>query len=120
MYQQFQGRAKAFADLALAVSIISTFVRVQQHGWAQTQSDVIRMLFYWIAFTGIDAICGWIAYKLEPREKRFPVFLLLAQRFVYRQIMYSVVVRAVAAAVRGPWVGWGKLERSGRVATPQG
>jgi len=107
-------------DLALAVSIVSTFVRVQQHGWAQTQSDVIRMLFYWIAFTSIDAICGWIAYKLEPREKRFPVFLLLAQRFVYRQIMYSVVVRAVAAAVRGPWVGWGKLERSGRVATPQG
>jgi len=106
-------------DLALAVSIVSTFVRVQQHGWAQTQSDVIRMLFYWVAFTGIDAICGWIAYKLEPREKRFPVFLLLAQRFVYRQIMYSVVVRAVAAAVRGPWVGWGKLERSGRVATPQ-
>ena len=107
-------------DLALAVSVVSTFVRVQQHGWAQTQSDVIRMLFYWIAFTGIDAICGWIAYKLEPREKRFPVFLLLAQRFVYRQIMYSVVVRAVAAAVRGPWVGWGKLERSGRVASPQG
>jgi len=106
-------------DLALAVSVVSTFVRVQQHGWAQTQSDVIRMLFYWVAFTGIDAICGWIAYKLEPREKRFPVFLLLAQRFVYRQIMYSVVVRAVAAAVRGPWVGWGKLERSGRVATPQ-
>ena len=106
-------------DLALAVSIVSTFVRVQQHGWAQTQSDVIRMLFYWIAFTGIDAICGWIAYKLEPREKRFPVFLLLAQRFVYRQIMYSVVVRAVTAAVRGPWVGWGKLERSGRVASPQ-
>ena len=106
-------------DLALAVSIVSSFVRVQQHGWAQTQSDVIRMLFYWVAFTGIDAICGWIAYKLEPREKRFPVFLLLAQRFVYRQIMYSVVVRAVAAAVRGPWVGWGKLERSGRVATPQ-
>jgi len=106
-------------DLALAVSIISTIVRVQQHGWAQTQSDVIRMLFYWIGFTGIDAICGWIAYKLEPREKHFPVFLLLAQRFVYRQIMYSVVVRAVTAAVRGPWVGWGKLERSGRVASPQ-
>jgi len=106
-------------DLALAVSIISTIVRVQQHGWAQTQSDVIRMGFYWIIFTGVDAICGWIAYKLEPREKRFPLFLLLAQRFIYRQIMYSVVVRAVAAAVRGPWVGWGKLERSGRVATPQ-
>lgn len=106
-------------DLALGVSIVATILRVQQHGWAQTQSDVLHMGAYWIAFTGIDAICGWIAYRLEPRETRFPLFLLLAQRFVYRQIMYSVVVRAVAAAVRGPWVGWGKLERSGRVQSPQ-
>ncbi|QJU57856.1 glycosyltransferase [Sphingomonas sp. AP4-R1] len=105
-------------DLALAISIVSTFVRVQQHGWAQTQSDVLHMGAYWIAFTTIDAVCGWIAYRLEKREKRFPLFLLLAQRFVYRQIMYSVVVRAVASAVRGLWVGWGKLERSGRVASP--
>ena len=105
-------------DLALAVSIVATIVRVQQHGWAQTHTDVIRMGVYWVGFTLIDAICGWIAYKLEPREKSFPLGLLLAQRFIYRQIMYSVVVRAVAAAVRGPWVGWGKLERSGRVATP--
>jgi len=41
--------------------------------------------------------------------------LLVAQRFVYRQIMYSVVIRAVWNAILGPWVGWGKLERSGRV-----
>ena len=107
-------------DLALAVSIISTIIRVQQHGWAQTQSDVLHMLFYWVAFTSIDAVCGWIAYRLEPRERRFPLLLLLAQRFIYRQIMYSVVVRAVAAAVRGPWVGWGKLERSGRVTAQTG
>ena len=107
-------------DLALAVSILSTWLRVEQHGWAQTQSDVLRMLVYWIAFTAVDALCGWIAYRLEPRERRYPLLLLLAQRFVYRQIMYSVVVRAVAAAVRGPWVGWGKLERSGRVTARAG
>ncbi|WP_174275076.1 glycosyltransferase [Sphingomonas bacterium] len=105
-------------DLALAISIVATIVRIDQHGWAQTHTDVIRMAVYWIGFTAVDAICGWIAYKLEPREKRYPLFLLLAQRFVYRQIMYSVVLRAVAAAVRGPWVGWGKLERSGRVGKP--
>jgi hypothetical protein len=29
--------------------------------------------------------------------------------------MYSVVIRAVGTAILGPWVGWGKLERSGRV-----
>ncbi|PZU06611.1 glycosyltransferase [Sphingomonas sp.] len=105
-------------DLALAISIVATILRVQQHGWAQTQSDVLRMGIYWILFTAIDALCGWIAYRLEKREGHFPLFLLLAQRFVYRQIMYSVVVRAVTAAIRGPWVGWGKLERSGRVAQP--
>ena len=41
--------------------------------------------------------------------------LLLAQRFVYRQLMYGVVIRSLVAALRGRMVGWGKLERSGSV-----
>ncbi len=102
-------------DLALVVSIVSTWLRVQQHGWNQTQSDVLRMGGYWIAFTMIDVLCGWVAYRLDQREKRYPALLLVAQRFVYRQLMYWVVIRAVINAMRGPWVGWGKLERSGRV-----
>jgi cellulose synthase/poly-beta-1,6-N-acetylglucosamine synthase-like glycosyltransferase/peptidoglycan/xylan/chitin deacetylase (PgdA/CDA1 family)/spore germination protein YaaH len=102
-------------DLALVISIVGTIVRVHQHGWAQTHTDVIRMGVYWVAFTSIDLLCGWIAYRLEPRRQRFPAFLLLAQRFVYRQLMYSVVLRAVSAALSGPWVGWGKLQRTGRV-----
>ncbi len=102
-------------DLALVVSIIGTWMRVDQHGWAQTQSDVLRMALYWIVFTAIDIICGWVAYHLEKREVRYPALLLVAQRFVYRQLMYSVVIRALINAMRGPWVGWGKLERSGRV-----
>ncbi len=109
-------------DLALIASIIGTAVRVWQHGWAQTESDVLRMGIYWFSFMAIDFLCGWVAYRMEKREKRYPGLLLLAQRFVYRQLMYWVVIRAVANALRGPWVGWGKLERSGRVeaqATPE-
>ena len=102
-------------DVALIISIIGTWLRVQQHGWDQTQSDVLRMGIYWIVFTSIDVLCGWVAYRLEPREQRYPALLLVAQRFIYRQLMYSVVIRAVINAIRGPWVGWGKLERSGRV-----
>jgi cellulose synthase/poly-beta-1,6-N-acetylglucosamine synthase-like glycosyltransferase/peptidoglycan/xylan/chitin deacetylase (PgdA/CDA1 family) len=102
-------------DLALGISIVSTFLRIHQHGWAQTQSDVLRMGVYWVAFTSIDLLCGWIAYRLEPRRQFYPGHLLLAQRFVYRQLMYSVVIRAVGAALSGPWVGWGKLQRTGRV-----
>ena len=102
-------------DLALVISAVTTALRIHQHGWAQTQSDIIRMGVYWLAFTFIDLLCGWIAYRLEPRRQRYPALLLLAQRFVYRQLMYSVVLRAVGAALGGPWVGWGKLQRTGRV-----
>jgi len=105
-------------DLALLISILSTALRVHQHGWAQTQSDVLRMAVYWVAFTTVDILCGWIAYRLEARREHYPAGLLVAQRFIYRQLMYSVVVRAVAAALTGPWVGWGRMERSGRVAQP--
>jgi peptidoglycan-N-acetylglucosamine deacetylase len=97
------------------ISIVGTIIRVRQHGWYQTHSDVLRMGLYWLAFTLIDFVCGWIAYRLEPRRQRYPGHLLLAQRFVYRQLMYSVVLRAVSAALSGPWVGWGKLQRTGRV-----
>ncbi len=102
-------------DFALVVGMIETTLRISQHGWAQTDSDVLRMGLYWICFTAIDIACGWLAYRMEPREKRYPVFLLVAQRFVYRQLMYSVVIRAIIAAFGGLWVSWGKLERSGRV-----
>ncbi len=106
-------------DFALVVNIVSTIVRVYEHGWAQNDTDITRMLIYWVAFLTIDALCGAIAYWLEPREKRYPVFWLLSQRFVYRQIMYYVVLKALMAAWRGLWVGWGKLERSGRIEAPR-
>ncbi|WP_443748283.1 glycosyltransferase [Asticcacaulis solisilvae] len=105
-------------DFALVVNIIATVVRVQQHGWAANDTDIGRMLIYWLAFLTIDAICGAIAYWLEPREKSYPVFWLLSQRFVYRQIMYYVVLKALYSAVHGLRVGWGKLERSGRIDAP--
>ena len=120
LFQIFFAVISPIIDLALVISIIDTIVRVGQHGWAQTQSDVLRMAVYWIAFTSIDVACGAVAYWLEPREKRYPAHLLVAQRFIYRQLMYWVVIRAVGAALSGPAVGWGKLERSGRVSARAG
>jgi peptidoglycan-N-acetylglucosamine deacetylase len=105
-------------DFALLVSIVETVIRVGQHGWAQTQSDVLTMGLYWIVFTAVDIGCGAVAYALDPRERRYPAHLLVAQPFIYRQLMYWVVLKAVGAVLRGPSVGWGKLERSGRVANP--
>jgi cellulose synthase/poly-beta-1,6-N-acetylglucosamine synthase-like glycosyltransferase len=102
-------------DLALIFSTISTVMRVQEHGWAQTHTDLAVMATYWIAFTAIDLLAASIAFALSTRERWRLMWLLIPQRIGYRQIMYYVVLKAIAAAIRGPRVGWGKLERSGRV-----
>jgi len=103
-------------DLALLASIVGTALRVAEHGWAQTSGDVATMGVYWLLFTATDVVCGWIAYHLDGGRARYPAHLLVAQRFVYRQVMYWVVLRAIGAAIGGWVVGWGKLERTGRVA----
>ena len=104
-------------DFALLLSILGTGLRVWEHGWAQTQTDVLRMAIYWLGFTAIDLLCGWIAYRLDVRQQKFAPLLLLGQRFAYRQLMYGVVIRAVGAALAGLGIGWGKLERTGRAVT---
>jgi len=103
-------------DFTLILSIIGTALRVQAHGWAQTRGDVGLMGVYWVSFVAIDVICGWVAYRLDGRKVPYPAHLLVAQRLIYRQIMYWVVLRAIASAIGGWVVGWGKLERTGRVS----
>lgn len=103
-------------DLALLISIFATWAHVHEHGWAQAQTDVDKMLTYWLVFTLIDLLAGVIAFALERRERWRLLWLMIPQRIGYRQIMYYVVVKALVQAARGLRVGWGKLERSGRVA----
>jgi len=103
-------------DLALIVSLVATWFEVQAHGWQQAQTDIDKMLTYWIIFTAIDLLAAFIAFALERREQWRLLWLLIPQRIGYRQIMYYVVLKALTQAMRGPRVGWGKLERSGRVA----
>ena len=102
-------------DLALLASMVATYLSVEAHGWAATQTDVVRMGLFWLAFGAIDLLAGIVAFGLEANERWRLLWLMLPQRFGYRQIMYYVVIRAITSALRGPSVGWGKLERSGRV-----
>ena len=46
-------------------------------------------------------------------------WLIFLQRFAYRQVMYWVVLRSFAAALRGRMQGWGKLERKATVSLPE-
>jgi hypothetical protein len=103
-------------DLALVLTAIETAARVMQHGWVAMQDDLMITGAYWLCFMAIDLLAGVVAFALEKNEDWCLLLLLLPQRIGYRQLTYWVVIKALVQAVRGSRVGWGKLERSGRVA----
>jgi len=115
MFQVLLAAISPIIDLALIVSMITTWFAIQAHGWAQTQTSLDKMLAYWLVFTAIDLLSAIVAFALERREKWRLLWLLIPQRIGYRQIMYYVVLKAITQALRGPSVGWGKLQRTGRV-----
>lgn len=100
-------------DLAIAWSLIygTWFAPSMAHG------DVLTLLGYWAVFSTVEIAGAWVAFTLDREDKRLLGWLLL-QRFVYRQLMYYVIVKSLVTAVRGSLVGWGKLERRGTVKTP--
>jgi len=120
LFQILLAAISPIIDLALLISFVVTYLDVEAHGWAQTSHDVYTMLAFWIVFTAIDLLAATIAFALERREKWRLLWLLVPQRVGYRQVMYYVVLKAIAQALRGPMVGWGKLQRSGRVAVDGG
>jgi hypothetical protein len=74
-----------------------------------------QVLTYYAVFLLVDWAAAMIAFLMEPREELQLTWLIFIQRFAYRQIMYWVVVKSFAAAIRGRVVGWGKLERKATV-----
>ena len=104
-------------DLGLAISIAQTVAAVWEHGVAASHAELLRMGKFWLAFSAIDLASGYVAFALERRERKRLLWLLLPQRFGYRQMMYYVVLRAVWSALHGPLVGWGKLDRTASVAS---
>jgi hypothetical protein len=57
---------------------------------------------------------GAYAFRLD-RERLWPLWALPLQTFVYRQLMYLVVLQSVISAVQGLRLRWHHVERSGDV-----
>jgi cellulose synthase/poly-beta-1,6-N-acetylglucosamine synthase-like glycosyltransferase len=81
------------------------------------QQALLNVVAYWGLFATVDMIGALVAFQLDREDKKLLGWLLL-QRFVYRQLMYYVVVKSIVAAFRGSQVGWGKLDRKGTVGMP--
>jgi len=105
LFQVFLAAISPIIDLALIVSVLTTWLAIEEHGWAQTQTSVDKMLAYWLIFTAIDLLSAIVAFALERRAKWRLLWLLIPQRIGYRQIMYYVVLKAITQALRGR--AWG-------------
>jgi cellulose synthase/poly-beta-1,6-N-acetylglucosamine synthase-like glycosyltransferase/peptidoglycan/xylan/chitin deacetylase (PgdA/CDA1 family) len=81
--------------------------------------DPVPVIAYWLAFNLLVLAQGAYAFHLDHERPR-ALWALPLQTFVYRQLMYLVVIQSVASAVQGLRLRWQHVERSGdvEVATP--
>jgi cellulose synthase/poly-beta-1,6-N-acetylglucosamine synthase-like glycosyltransferase len=69
----------------------------------------------WLAVLVIQTLTAVLAFRLD-REPLRPLWALPLQQFVYRQLMYVVLVRSAFTALSGRRLRWQKLTRSAEVA----
>jgi hypothetical protein len=72
------------------------------------------VLGYWLGFNAILLGLAVIAFRLD-RESVRALWVLPLQQFVYRQLMYLVVLQSIASAFLGLRLRWQHVERSGEL-----
>jgi cellulose synthase/poly-beta-1,6-N-acetylglucosamine synthase-like glycosyltransferase len=89
-----------FAELMMVMGILGGYFQ--------------QLVVYYIIFLLVDTISAGIALSFE-KEQLYQLWILLPQRFIYRQLMYWVLIKSIITAIRGTLVGWGILKRTGNV-----
>lgn len=87
------------------------------HEWAPLPADVailLRIAFLYALFFVVDFAGALLAFRFD-KENPSALVWLFWQRFLYRQLMYGVVLKSLRTALQGLRTGWGKLERKGTV-----
>jgi len=103
------------ADLLLLWQLVAEYINYAQHVGTYTTDNLQIVGIYYAIFIAVDLLAAMTGFVLEKGEDWRLLWWLPLQRFGYRQIMYYVVLRSLWTALRGPFVGWGKLERHGTV-----
>ena len=71
----------------------------------------------YLMFLAMDLLGSLVAFRLDGRSPR-TLWVVLIQRFFYRQFMYLVAFRSILEAIKGGRQAWNKLDRKGSVALP--
>ena len=99
LYQILFPAISPFMDVAMLASIFT--------------GNFPLFLAYFSGFTVLELAGAIIALRMDKGDMRLLPWLVI-QRFVYRQLMYYVILKSIVAAIRGTAVGWNKLERTGK------
>jgi cellulose synthase/poly-beta-1,6-N-acetylglucosamine synthase-like glycosyltransferase/peptidoglycan/xylan/chitin deacetylase (PgdA/CDA1 family) len=74
--------------------------------------DPATTVIAWLAMLAVQLISTTYAFRLDGESLK-PLWRLPLQQFVYRQLMYLVLIQSVLAALGGIRLGWQKLRRTG-------
>ena len=80
--------------------------------WSIFAGHSSQVIGYYALLMGMEILGAALAIKLDKASWGLLPWLLI-QRFVYRQLMYYVILKSLVSAVRGGAVGWNKFERTG-------
>ena len=70
--------------------------------------------FFYCLYFFIDCLISILAYRLDKRKFKLKhASYLFVQRFVYRQLLFVVLIKAFLKAMKGEMVLWGVLKRTG-------
>ena len=111
LFQIFLALAAPLVDLAVIYSLGSALIDKMFHPVEWSPDKLTQSLLYWAAFILVDLSACALGMALERRAPWGDLVWIPVQRFGYRQLMYYVVIKSVLTAIRGPLVGWNKLER---------
>jgi cellulose synthase/poly-beta-1,6-N-acetylglucosamine synthase-like glycosyltransferase/peptidoglycan/xylan/chitin deacetylase (PgdA/CDA1 family) len=71
-----------------------------------------QIAYVWLGFLALQLASAAYAFRLD-NERLAPLWSLALQQFVYRQLMYLVVIQSVASAFYGIRLRWQVMHRTG-------
>jgi cellulose synthase/poly-beta-1,6-N-acetylglucosamine synthase-like glycosyltransferase/peptidoglycan/xylan/chitin deacetylase (PgdA/CDA1 family)/spore germination protein YaaH len=113
----FQFAFTLLAPLMDAVLLLNLLLGLREWLASSAFPDNLSMVArYWLLFQTVDALSAAVGMALDGRRDYWRLLpLVFLQRFSYRQLLYFVAIRTLFAAIKGRFVGWGKLLRTGNV-----
>jgi cellulose synthase/poly-beta-1,6-N-acetylglucosamine synthase-like glycosyltransferase len=77
-------------------------------------TNPMPVLAFWLGFNALQLLLAGVAFKMD-RESLRPLWALPLQQFVYRQLMYLVIIESTVSALAGARAHWRHLTRTGEV-----